>query len=373
MEDAASLSAAASKLAETEAKFGLAKAALDDLEQETTQLTQRDEFLVYAARGDSERVRVLLDQGASPDRRDFAGCCALSLAAEGGHALVIALLLDRGASVLNSSLLGWTALMHAALHDCLECAYLLILNEAPLNAHALQNRRTALHFAARWGHRRMVRMLLDAGAREDVVDLDGCTARDLAEQWHHYKTMKEFDVDHFQQQKRDTAKRDSSERIALPADYLVELAPERATVKLLEVEMRQWLRDARTDLSQKNIMVVAEALTRSRLTSRFALAGADADELSSLGLTTPQQMQTVCDTARSQLPNELRPPRRDFSKQPRKRADSRIRSMSLKSSAPAPAPDSSPAAAPESLALAQSEAEPGALRRTETPSVGFKL
>jgi hypothetical protein len=128
--------------------------------------------------------------------------------------------------------------------------------------------------------------------------------------------------------------------------------------------------DARTDLTQKQVTVVAEALSRSRLNSRFALAGASADELSSLGICTPQQMQLVCDTARSQLPTELRPPRHDFSKQPKKM---RI-SANVDRAAPAPAPYSPSPTAPESEALHPTEAEtPGTLRRTETPSVNFKL
>lgn len=92
-------------------------------------------------------VDFLLSHGAGVNARGPAGSTPLQDAALGGHAVVAALLLDKGAD---------------------------------LNARDAESGSTALHIAASYGRRDVVLLLLDRGADRRIRNKAGKTPYDLA-------------------------------------------------------------------------------------------------------------------------------------------------------------------------------------------------
>ncbi|KAF6256108.1 hypothetical protein COO60DRAFT_1702472 [Scenedesmus sp. NREL 46B-D3] len=74
------------------------------------------EFLYAATRGDSMRLRGMLQQGFSPDSADYDGRTALMLACVRGHRDVVELLLSAGADARLDDNLGRSALLEACYH-----------------------------------------------------------------------------------------------------------------------------------------------------------------------------------------------------------------------------------------------------------------
>ena len=103
-------------------------------------------MLACTKAGDAQGVAVLLSRGESPDAtRDACSRTPLLWAADGGNAVLVALLLAAGAHVDASDEDGSTPLLHAAL-----C-----------------------------GHELAARALLAAGADAWARDSDGCCAADV--------------------------------------------------------------------------------------------------------------------------------------------------------------------------------------------------
>ncbi len=63
-----------------------------------------------------ETVVMLLARGADVNKRTVAGCTALTFAAENGHEAITALLLESGADITARTRAGWNALMIASRH-----------------------------------------------------------------------------------------------------------------------------------------------------------------------------------------------------------------------------------------------------------------
>ncbi|MCC6301336.1 MAG: ankyrin repeat domain-containing protein [Gammaproteobacteria bacterium] len=123
-----------------------------------------DPALVLAARfGQRDTVRLLLDQGVTPESRDGLGRTALIAAAGEADAAITALLLARGADVSAADLEGVTALMHAAARGRADNVRLLLEAGADVNAYD-GNGETALSAAIRFDRVRIVDALLSRGA-----------------------------------------------------------------------------------------------------------------------------------------------------------------------------------------------------------------
>ncbi len=136
--------------------------------------------LMYAARyGHTEMVRLLLERGAALERKNKLGNNALLWAAMNGHTETVRVLLDQGAFIDVQNTYGNTPLMEAVRNghsDSGGTVCLLLERKAQPD---LQDRDglTALMKAAGCGDTNSVSYLLKAGARTNLTDNSGNTAR----------------------------------------------------------------------------------------------------------------------------------------------------------------------------------------------------
>ena len=131
---------------------------------------------------DLMRVRTLLARGADPNARDAEGRTPLFSAVLGGSVALLGLLLESKADVNARDERGATALHFAAEEVLPEAATLLIGRGADVNAQDEEG-NTPLNravFSAR-GRYDVVRLLLKAGAKDDLANKSGETPRALAE------------------------------------------------------------------------------------------------------------------------------------------------------------------------------------------------
>lgn len=128
-------------------------------------------------------VRVLLKQpGLRIDARDDGGTTALHWAAMYGRLRVAVMLIRAGAKVDARDSNGFTPFTHAAGEGCAPIVKLLLRAGANVNARVRgQANSTALHVAAIWGRKTVVKAILASGkARVEMLDGDGRSALDLS-------------------------------------------------------------------------------------------------------------------------------------------------------------------------------------------------
>jgi ankyrin repeat protein len=130
--------------------------------------------------GRASMVRVLLDAGADIKAENHLGCSALAyLAIKDDEDLEAAqLLIDRGAKVNHQqkpNAMKWRLTM-ATVRGSVKCGN----RSALFQEMATWNGSSALHFAAKQGHVRLVRLLLSAGADPELRNAQKMTPLDLA-------------------------------------------------------------------------------------------------------------------------------------------------------------------------------------------------
>jgi ankyrin repeat protein len=142
--------------------------------------------------GYGDTVKVLLEKGADPNIRGFAGKTALFWAVERGYGDVANLLLDHHADPDIRSTAGLTPLMEAAKDGRADLVKALVDHHADLDARegdeglpgtldvSAGTGMTPLMMAVVGGHRDAVRILLDAGADASLSNRSGETAMDEA-------------------------------------------------------------------------------------------------------------------------------------------------------------------------------------------------
>jgi ankyrin repeat protein len=148
-----------------------------NLEQEYINTSLR----LASVRGNTDTVRILLDNGADVNSTTARGGTALMWAA--GSSMnpsdTVRVLLRAGADIHVRSENGRTALIDAAARGNGEIAEILLVAGAEVNGKDEQG-ITALMTAAAHGHLDCVSTLLKYGASTDAVDLLGQTALDKA-------------------------------------------------------------------------------------------------------------------------------------------------------------------------------------------------
>ena len=125
--------------------------------------------LIGAAKGGHmEMVRFLISRGADVNLASIGDGNPLIAASEAGHHEIVQLLLDEGAEI-NTIVEGdENPLIQAAWNGHRKTVVLLINRGADVNARVWERGelRTPLRMAKKEGHDEIVRMLIDAGARE---------------------------------------------------------------------------------------------------------------------------------------------------------------------------------------------------------------
>jgi ankyrin repeat protein len=126
--------------------------------------------------GNGDMVRLLLDRGADPNRRDDWPETILQVAITNSHIHLIQLLLDHGANARAGGVYADSALVAAARSGNLEAANILLKHGADVNYDRVC--QTPLYAAAYSGHERMVQLLLDWGAKVNTLTgPHGCALR----------------------------------------------------------------------------------------------------------------------------------------------------------------------------------------------------
>jgi ankyrin repeat protein/CheY-like chemotaxis protein len=126
-------------------------------------MTTQEALLQAAREGDLAAATRSLADGAAPDSRGENGETPLMLAAVGGHAFILRLLLTSGAAPNLTSEKLKTALMFAAENGRERAAAILLEAGADPNAQG-RHAPSALHLAVKSDHAGLVKLLLGHGA-----------------------------------------------------------------------------------------------------------------------------------------------------------------------------------------------------------------
>ncbi|QDH15540.1 ankyrin repeat domain-containing protein [Oecophyllibacter saccharovorans] len=137
-------------------------------------------FFEAARSGDTELLGQFLDAGMPVNSADSAGYTPLTVATYNNQLEAARLLLQRGADPEALDNKGASALAGVAFKGLEPVAELLIAHGAEVDRpnHA---GRTPLMFAIMFGRENMARLLLQHGADPERTDMDGLSARALAQ------------------------------------------------------------------------------------------------------------------------------------------------------------------------------------------------
>ncbi|MCP5509935.1 MAG: ankyrin repeat domain-containing protein [Chlamydiales bacterium] len=136
---------------------------------------------VAVACGNTEAVKAILKEGANVNGRDGKGWTPLTLAATSGNRDVVKILLDYKVDVNFGITDGLTPLHLAAENGYADMVTTLLANGAKVDEQSPE-KYTPLHVAAYLGKVAVVKVLLDYRAGPSIVNDEGQTALDLAQQ-----------------------------------------------------------------------------------------------------------------------------------------------------------------------------------------------
>ncbi len=146
-----------------------------------------------ARKGQVERTKQHLDQGAALEERDATGETPLILAALAGHIEIVRLLISRGVDVQARNKKGLTPLHAAAYGGRVDIAVLLIEKGAQVDDSRNFFSITPLHAAAEENHKDMVELLVAKGANLEAKEKNGITPLTKAgwrEHWEVFSVLK---------------------------------------------------------------------------------------------------------------------------------------------------------------------------------------
>ena len=126
--------------------------------------------------GNTEAVRLLLESGADIKLTNMLGISSFMMACSNGYIEIAELLLKHGADI-NRFGNGWNPITAAAMHDCQKIITFLLENGADIN-RANHRGETALMMVCRnaVGKKKAIKLLLAAGADVNAADKEGRTA-----------------------------------------------------------------------------------------------------------------------------------------------------------------------------------------------------
>ena len=129
------------------------------------------EFLNASEKGNLQKIKKLLENGANVNARNKWGDTALMRSALKGHKEVVEILIENGANINAKNGLMDTTMMYAAANGHVEIVQLLIDKGADVNAKNYWQ-YTAIALAALNKHEKVVKLLADsmeAGRRDDLA------------------------------------------------------------------------------------------------------------------------------------------------------------------------------------------------------------
>ena len=135
---------------------------------------------VAASKGEKKLAQILLDGGADPNKANHYGSTALHWAAKNGHKDMAQLLLDVGADPNGANKVGWTVLHAAVLSGQINLVQLLL--DSGAHPKADKDGRSLLHIAVDYaGHpgaalkdsKEFVQLFLDRGVDPNKADKYG--------------------------------------------------------------------------------------------------------------------------------------------------------------------------------------------------------
>ncbi|MDH5217142.1 MAG: ankyrin repeat domain-containing protein, partial [Gammaproteobacteria bacterium] len=167
-------------------------------------------LMLAAGAGHADTVAVLVERNAHLDAQDIDGMTALTEAAAGGHAKVVELLIEKGANANLTNKYGATPLTNAVFFGHEEATRALLASKTRLSEETTENAfliaaglgnvqlltdllaygvdlnsrgkqgRTALMAATTFEHVDAVKFLTEKGADLTIRDIEGQTVLDIA-------------------------------------------------------------------------------------------------------------------------------------------------------------------------------------------------
>lgn len=142
---------------------------------------------VASQNGHTSVVRTLLNAGAKANVRRVDGASPLWIASQMGHQGVVRLLLGHGVNPDVTRHDGATPLFKASHKGHVEVVHELLPYNPCLSL--LKNGESALHAAALYGHLRVMKALVQAGADPGLKNDQGLTPIQIAAQARHYEAV----------------------------------------------------------------------------------------------------------------------------------------------------------------------------------------
>lgn len=135
-----------------------------------------DAALIEAAqKGDVDRIKILLADGADPNTESADEWMPSAIAALGSDVLLAGTLFGQGAALDYSGGRGWTPVVIATIEGHIEAVGALLAQGAQVDAEKSKG-WTALRFAVSMDETEILRLLLDARADPNIPDQEGRTA-----------------------------------------------------------------------------------------------------------------------------------------------------------------------------------------------------
>lgn len=144
-------------------------------------------LMLAAGNNHPETTAMLLERDAAIDAQDVDGMTALIMASSSGHVEVIKVLMESGADINGTNKYGATAITNAAFFNHIPALNALLNGKVKANIERNEN---ALLFSAGLGNNDIIKILLDYGVNVNAKGKNGRTPLMAAVEFNHPATVK---------------------------------------------------------------------------------------------------------------------------------------------------------------------------------------